>query len=95
MKKSDKKFSTATVDNSLGITGVVLGILSIAFASLIGIALGITALVFAVKQQNRAPNSWGKAGKILAIIGIILSIAAIVASYYLASSGLLGNLPAY
>lgn len=92
MKKEVMKFSRVTNDNSLGVTSVVLGILSIVFASAIGVILGIIALVFAVKQQNRSANSWGKAGKILAIIGIILSIAAIIASYYVLPD-VLRNLP--
>jgi len=61
-------------DNSFGVAAVILGILSIMFASINGIILGVIALIFAKKQQKRSPNSWGKNGKILSIIGIILSI---------------------
>ncbi len=61
-------------DNSFGIAGVVLGILSIVFSSITGVVLGIVGLVFSTKQNKIAKNKWSKAGKILNIIGIILGI---------------------
>ena len=73
-------------DNSCGIASVVLGILSIIFASISGIILGIISLVFALKQKKIAKNKWSKAGLILSIIGIILSIIAIVASFFLVNN---------
>jgi hypothetical protein len=60
-------------DNSFGVTSVVFGILSIVFASVNGIIFGIIGLIFASKQQKLSPNKWGKNGKTLAIVGIILS----------------------
>lgn len=78
MKKEDKKEThSKPSDNSFGVSSVILGILSIIFASLNGIILGVIALVFASKQQNRSPNVWGRRGKILAVIGLILSIIVI------------------
>jgi succinate dehydrogenase/fumarate reductase cytochrome b subunit len=65
-------------ENSFGVAAVVFGILSIIFASLNGIILGIVALVFAKKQQSLGSNKWGKNGKVLAIIGIVLSIAIMI-----------------
>lgn len=65
-------------DNSFGIASVVLGILSIVFSGANGIIIGVVALVFANKQMKNFKNSWGKNGKILSIIGIILSIVLII-----------------
>ncbi|MBU0467239.1 MAG: DUF4190 domain-containing protein [Nanoarchaeota archaeon] len=79
MKKEAAKKQTSA-DNSFGIASVVLGIFSIVFASVNGVILGIIGLIFAVKQQKRAPNSWAKSGKILSIIGIILSIVVLIIS---------------
>ncbi|MFH1425639.1 MAG: hypothetical protein ABIG28_02850 [archaeon] len=65
-------------DNSFGIAAVLLGILSIVFASANGVIFGIIGLIFANKQQKVSKNKWGKNGKILSIIGIILSIILII-----------------
>ncbi|MBX4196905.1 hypothetical protein KW805_04930 [Candidatus Pacearchaeota archaeon] len=74
-------------DNSFGVAGVVLSIMSIVFmgSPLAGLALGITALVFSNKQRKYASNQWSKSGRVLAIIGIVLSaLLAIASIYYLA-----------
>ena len=94
MKKEAKKEEHSKIDhNSYGIASVVLGILSIVFASVNGLILAIIALVFANKQTNNSANSWARAGKILSIIGIILSIIAIIVSiYYLKNMADLGGL---
>ena len=76
MAKEDSKHVSG--DNSFGIASVVLGILSILFASINGLILGIVALVFANKQMQKHHTKWGKNGKLLAIIGIILSIIVII-----------------
>ena len=73
-----KRAATNTGDNSFGVASVILGILSIVFLSFNGLILGIIALVFATKQQNRNPNKWGRVGKILSIIGIILSVLILI-----------------
>ena len=79
MKKEAKKETPPkSGENSFGVAAVVLGILSIMFASVNGLIFGIIGLIFAKKQQSRSPNSWGKNGKTLAIIGIILSIVIII-----------------
>jgi len=72
------------VNNSCGITAVILGILSILFAGFNGAVLAIIALVFAAKQKPT--NLWAKRGKILAIVGLVLSILAIIAFAYLAQN---------
>jgi Ni/Fe-hydrogenase subunit HybB-like protein len=93
MAKEAKKEESHKSDNSFGIASVVLGILSIIFASANGIILAIIALVFASKQQKKYANSWSRAGKILSIIGIILSILAIIISvYYLKNYANLGGM---
>ena len=76
MAKEESKHISG--DNSFGIASVVLGIFIIVFASINGLILGIIALVFANKQQKKHYTKWGKNGKILAIIGIILSIIVVV-----------------
>ena len=92
MAKEDK----ITNDNSFGTSSVILGILSIIFSSIPGLILGITALVFAMKQKKIEKNKWSKWGMLLSIIGIILSIiisvAAFYATYYGAQLGNLGGL---
>ncbi len=90
MAKEESKHVSG--DNSFGIASVVLGILSILFASINGLILGIMALVFARKQMSKHANKWGKNGKILAIIGIILSIIVIIITIVLYKN--LGILPA-
>ncbi|MEK6927685.1 MAG: hypothetical protein AABX11_04600 [Nanoarchaeota archaeon] len=69
-------------DNSMGITGVILGITSIVFSGVSGIILGIVGLIFALKQKKYSPNKWSKAGVVLNIIGIIVSIIVFILVYY-------------
>ena len=63
-------------DNSSGVASVVLGILSISFSliPLISLIIGIVGLVFGIVQSKSMKNRWSKAGIILSIIGIVLSI---------------------
>ena len=63
-------------NNSYGTASVILGIFSVLFSSppLYGVILGVISLIFANKQNKAHKNGWSKAGKILSIIGIILSI---------------------
>lgn len=75
MKKEVKQ---SAQDNSFGVASVVLGILSIIFASFNGLILSVIALIFANKQRKINANKWSKAGKILGIIGLVISIALIV-----------------
>jgi hypothetical protein len=69
-------------ENSFGLMSVTLGIISIVLTNLPGLILGIVALVFAFKQEKISINNWSKAGKILSIIGIILTIIAIALNMY-------------
>lgn len=67
-----------TKDNSFGIASAILGILSIVFLSFQGLVLGIIGLVFAFKQNNILPTKWSRTGKILSLIGTILSILVLI-----------------
>ncbi|MBX4212258.1 hypothetical protein KW787_02255 [Candidatus Pacearchaeota archaeon] len=82
MKKEEYK------DNSFGVAGVILGILSIIFVGspFAGIAVGILAIIFSIKQKKHHANKWSKAAKILGIIGIILSIIVFAAGAYYIST---------
>ena len=70
MKKEESQMN----DNSFGVAGVILGILSIVFSSITGVILGIIGLVFSMKQNKIMKNKWARAGTILNIIGIIIGI---------------------
>jgi len=69
--------------NNCGLIGVIFGILAILFASAYGLVMGIVGIVFAYIQRKHAPNKWSKAGMILNIIGIILSIGMLIFTIYL------------
>lgn len=62
-------------DNSFGVAGVILGIISVVLSSAPGILLGIIGLVFSFKQKKIAKNKWALAGTILNIIGIVIGLA--------------------
>ncbi len=81
MKKEEIKNHSVSGDNSFGVAAVVIGILSIVFASVNGIIFGIIGLAFSLKQKKSKKNPWSKWGAILSIIGIILSIVLIILLY--------------
>lgn len=64
--------------NSFGIISVNFGILSIILGALatplLGIILGAISLIFGLRQKKISKNSWSKAGIILSVIGILISI---------------------
>ena len=47
-------------DNSFGIAGVILGILSVLSLNIVGIVLGFIGLTFSRKQNKIAKNKWSK-----------------------------------
>lgn len=61
-------------DNSLGVVGVVFGILSLVFVivPVMGPILGIIGLVFSYKQKKISSNKWAKAGLWMCWIGIVV-----------------------
>lgn len=77
-KESEEK----SHDNSFGVASVVLGILGIVFSSINGVILGIVGLVFARKQLKINKNKWGRTGKILGIIAIILGVITFAVMIY-------------
>ena len=60
--------------SSLGVSSLVLGILSIVFAIFwyISLPCGILAIIFGKKAINKVGSKIGKAGLILGIIGLAL-----------------------
>lgn len=71
MKKGDLN------DNSFGVAAVIMGILSVTFASIPGLVMGILAIIFASIQKKRFPNKWAKVGFTLGIIGVVLNVLVI------------------
>lgn len=73
-KKSEK---SGKKDGGLGIAGFTLGVVSLALIILIGpfnLPLLITGLILCWIQQKKNPTKLGKAGLIINIIGIVISI---------------------
>ncbi|MEK6823631.1 MAG: hypothetical protein AABY06_01225 [Nanoarchaeota archaeon] len=70
------------IGEGLGISGMTFGILSIVFASYIGIILSIIGFIFSLNQQKNNPTKLGKSGIILNIIGFVLSVAFIIVSIF-------------
>jgi len=69
-----KYFNRKTVGNGLGISGFVLGILSILFFWLffLGIPLSILGIIFSVAQRKKHHTKIATTGLILSIIGIVM-----------------------
>ncbi len=68
-------------DNSAGVAGVILGILSIV-SGVAGILFGFVGFWFALHQFKHGKNKWSKWGLILTIIGFVLGIALTIYLYY-------------
>lgn len=79
-------------DDGLGISGFTLGIIGIVFAGIIGFIISVIGFSFCVIQQKKYKTKYGKRGIILNVIGIILSIAAVVASAVLFKTDLIPGL---
>ena len=71
---ADKKINNET----FGIIGLTLGILSIIFMGSNGIIVGIVGLIFGWIQQKKHPNKIGKAAMIVSAIGIVLALVFII-----------------
>ncbi len=75
----EKKGLICQNDNSSGVVSVVMGIQSIVFALLspvAGLIFGVIGLFFANNQaKKKIPGCWARKGKIVSIVGIIISIA--------------------
>ena len=81
-KKSVKKLPGTK--EGLGISGFVLGVLSIALAGGGGFLLAIVGFMLCKVQQKKSPMTLARIGTILNIIGFILSIAILILSIFLA-----------
>lgn len=82
MKKEIADKETKHHDNSFGVAGVVLGILSLVLVMIpfIGLILGIVGVFFAYRQRKVMNNKWAVAGLWLCGIGIVAG--AVWAVYY-------------
>jgi hypothetical protein len=80
-----KVFTKKQIGEGFGISGFIYSILSILFSGFVGLFFAIPSLVLCIYQQKHQPTKIGKAGLILSILAIILSIAWIIFSfkYYL------------
>lgn len=68
-------------DNSFGIVGVSIGIVSLVLSlsnQIVSIILGIVAIVLSNKQNHINKNDWCKWGKNLGIASIIISVILII-----------------
>lgn len=71
-------------EEGLGISGFTLGVVSIVLAGWLGIISSIVGYIFCHIQQKRHPIHLGRIGKILNIIGFIISLIFVIAyTYYL------------
>jgi len=73
-KRGEHSKESKIKGNSLGASGFTLGILSIIFAGFYGIPFSIVGFIFCFIQQRKKPTKLGKAGLILSVIGLILSL---------------------
>lgn len=69
-----EKKEVKNIGEGLGISGFTLGILSILFAGYAGIIIAVIGGIFCFVQQRKNKTRLGKAGLILNIIGIALSL---------------------
>ena len=86
---SEKK----SVGNGLGASGFTLGVMSIIFAGLWGLAISIVGGIFCFVQQKNKKMRIAKVGLILNIIGFTLSILWVIFGQRLTEL-LMGNLSA-
>jgi len=62
----------------LGISGFTIGVMGIILSGWVGLIMSIVGLVFCLVQQKGHKTRFGKAGVIINIIGIVLSVAIII-----------------
>jgi hypothetical protein len=87
MEEMQNEFNQGTNEKA-SVTPLVLGILSFAglIIPLVGYILGIAGLVTSNKDLQKPNSKFGKAGKILSIIGLVVSAINHVLAVILASS---------
>lgn len=71
-----KEMSDKHLDNSFGVAGVVLGILSLVmfWMPFVALIFAIIGFIFSWKQKKKMSNSWVTAGLWLNGIGIVVGI---------------------
>jgi hypothetical protein len=83
MAKQMKRNEMSAVESGgLGTSGFTLGIVSIILAGWLGLITGIIGFSFCMVQQKKNPSKLGRIGKILNIIGVVISIALLIVTYY-------------
>jgi len=70
-----KRGESIVKGNSFGASGFTLGVLGVlSLGGLIGVILSVIGFTFCLIQQLKKPTKLGKAGIIVSILGIILSL---------------------
>jgi hypothetical protein len=64
--------------HSFGASGFTLGVLSIISLGIFGVVMSIVGFIFCFIQQKKKPTKLGKAGLIINVTGLILSIVWII-----------------
>ena len=83
VKKTCVNKELPSTKEGLGISGFVLGVLSIALAGSGGFILAIIGFIFCVTQQKKSPMRLARIGIILNIIGFVLSVALLILTIFL------------
>ena len=68
-------------DNSSGVVGVILGIMSVV-SGVAGILFGFIGFWFALHQYKHSRNKWAVWGLALSIIGFVLGVVLVIYLYY-------------
>jgi len=77
MKKEEKEhkdIGPKVRGNSFGASGFTLGVLSILFLNIFSIIFSLVGFAFCFIQQQKRPTKLGKAGIILNIVGLVLTL---------------------
>jgi hypothetical protein len=64
--------------HSFGASGFTLGVLSVISLGIFGVIMSIVGFIFCFVQQKKKPTKLGKAGLIINVTGLILSIVWII-----------------
>ena len=72
--KEHKPKGPRITGNSLGASGFTLGVLSILFLNIFSIIFSLVGFAFCFIQQQKKPTKLGKAGIIVNIVGLVLTL---------------------
>lgn len=73
-----EKEKTEGKNEGLGISGFTIGVLGIVFSGWVGLILTTIGFIFCFIQQKQHKTKLGKIGKILNIVGFVLSLLIII-----------------